>query len=260
MHSLSLATVAELIEVVAKAADPTRDTSLAERKLALVAEIARLTKTDVWIFTTGVLNPDVAGDAMCTCLADGGFRNEQERADFLRHIILPDMAAIAQRPLYDALTKRQSDTRSRRQMIDQRRWHATGSARRWNAIGFEDFILSVYPAGESGYTALGLHRRLGSPYYTKRDCTLVHLLFQHSLWLHQSTGQVSDPSELISLSPRERQVMIYLMKGDSRKQVAHKLRLSEHTVTDYLKEIYRKFNVNSRAELLAKFIAQEGLV
>lgn len=32
------------------------------------------------------------------------------------------------------------------------------------------------------------------------------------------------------------------------------LDLSEHTVADYLKGIYRKLGVNSRAELLAKFI------
>jgi transposase len=40
---------------------------------------------------------------------------------------------------------------------------------------------------------------------------------------------------------------MFLISGDSRKQIAQKLNLSEHTVSDYLKEIYRNFGVNSRA-------------
>lgn len=53
---------------------------------------------------------------------------------------------------------------------------------------------------------------------------------------------------------------MFLIDGDSRKQVASKLGISEHTVSDYLKTVYAKFSVNSRAELLSKFIAAETQV
>jgi DNA-binding CsgD family transcriptional regulator len=39
------------------------------------------------------------------------------------------------------------------------------------------------------------------------------------------------------------------------KEVAHKLGLSEHTVGDHVKQIYKHFSVSSRAELLAHFIS-----
>jgi DNA-binding CsgD family transcriptional regulator len=67
------------------------------------------------------------------------------------------------------------------------------------------------------------------------------------------------PENLVSLSPRERQVLLLLLGGDSQKQVASKLGLSPYTVGDHLKEIYRKLGVVSRAELLSKFISGRTL-
>jgi DNA-binding CsgD family transcriptional regulator len=58
----------------------------------------------------------------------------------------------------------------------------------------------------------------------------------------------------VSLAPRVRQTLERLLQGDSEKQVARRLRLSTHTVHVYVKTLYRKMNVNSRSELLAKFI------
>ena len=49
--------------------------------------------------------------------------------------------------------------------------------------------------------------------------------------------------------------MSFLLTGDTLKEVAQKLGLSEHTVGDYVKQIYKHFSVSSRAELLAHFIS-----
>jgi DNA-binding CsgD family transcriptional regulator len=84
----------------------------------------------------------------------------------------------------------------------------------------------------------------------------LHAVFQHVGWLHPADVSPAGRTA-ITLSPRERQVMMFLMDGNSRKEIAAKMGLSPHTLTDYLKEIYRKFEVRSRAELLAKFIRSE---
>jgi DNA-binding CsgD family transcriptional regulator len=42
------------------------------------------------------------------------------------------------------------------------------------------------------------------------------------------------------------------MAGSSSRQIAGSLGMSEYTVQDHLKRIFAKFEVNSRAELLAK--------
>lgn len=56
------------------------------------------------------------------------------------------------------------------------------------------------------------------------------------------------PSETISLTPREREILGLVAKGHSVRDVASRLELSHHTVSDHMKRIYRKLNINSRAE------------
>jgi DNA-binding NarL/FixJ family response regulator len=62
--------------------------------------------------------------------------------------------------------------------------------------------------------------------------------------------------KVLNLSPRQRQVLSFLLAGHSLKEVAQKLELSEHTVGDYVKRIYKHFSVSSRAELSALFISR----
>jgi DNA-binding CsgD family transcriptional regulator len=56
------------------------------------------------------------------------------------------------------------------------------------------------------------------------------------------------------LAPRLRQTLELLVAGDSERQVALKLKISQHTVHVYVKQLYKRFGVNSRGELLARFI------
>ena len=56
------------------------------------------------------------------------------------------------------------------------------------------------------------------------------------------------------LSPRLRQTLGRLLAGDSEKQIGRNLRISKHTVHVYIKRLYRHYDVNSRGELLAKFV------
>ncbi len=60
------------------------------------------------------------------------------------------------------------------------------------------------------------------------------------------------------LSPRHAQTLERLLAGDSEKQIAAKLGVSRNTVHVYVTALYRHFNVNSRGELLAKFVGNRG--
>jgi DNA-binding CsgD family transcriptional regulator len=66
-------------------------------------------------------------------------------------------------------------------------------------------------------------------------------------------ARFSDPSPC-DLAPRVRQVLALLLQGDGDKQIASRLKISPHTVNQYLKTLYRHFRVESRAELLARWI------
>lgn len=55
-----------------------------------------------------------------------------------------------------------------------------------------------------------------------------------------------------SLSPREEEVVALLLQGKSNKQIALALHISGRTVEFHLKNIYAKYHVNSRVELILK--------
>jgi len=58
------------------------------------------------------------------------------------------------------------------------------------------------------------------------------------------------------LSPRMRDTLQLLLSGDSEKEVAGKLGLSQHTVHIHVKNLYKRLGVCSRGELMAKCLAK----
>jgi DNA-binding NarL/FixJ family response regulator len=57
------------------------------------------------------------------------------------------------------------------------------------------------------------------------------------------------PRLLGPLTPRERDVATLVVEGLSDREIAEQLSLSHHTVTQYVKRVYRKLNVDSRVTL-----------
>jgi DNA-binding NarL/FixJ family response regulator len=60
----------------------------------------------------------------------------------------------------------------------------------------------------------------------------------------------STPSSMpnVSLTDRESEVLLRVAKGYTLPEIGVQLNLSRHTIADYVKQIYRKLNVSSRAE------------
>ncbi len=61
-----------------------------------------------------------------------------------------------------------------------------------------------------------------------------------------SANAVSMP--MVSLTERESEVLLRVAKGYTLPEIGVQLSLSRHTIADYVKQIYRKLNVSSRAE------------
>ena len=62
--------------------------------------------------------------------------------------------------------------------------------------------------------------------------------------------------EAYSLTPRERDVVGALARGDTTSEIAARLFLSQHTVRDHIKTVFDKVGVSSRAELVARLFAE----
>jgi DNA-binding NarL/FixJ family response regulator len=62
----------------------------------------------------------------------------------------------------------------------------------------------------------------------------------------------AEAAVLPSLSPRQREVMHYLLQGLPNKLIGRRLAMADGTVKSHLNSIYRMFAVNSRAQLILK--------
>ncbi len=59
------------------------------------------------------------------------------------------------------------------------------------------------------------------------------------------------------LTPREKEVLIYLVDGLLKKQIADKMSITFHTVDKHLRSIYTKLQVPSRSQAVSKAIKEK---
>jgi DNA-binding NarL/FixJ family response regulator len=70
---------------------------------------------------------------------------------------------------------------------------------------------------------------------------------------------VDKPADHQRLTPRESEVLTFLSKGFTIKEIANLMGIKWFTVNDHIKSIYKKLNVSSRAEA-AVLASKQGLV
>ena len=80
-----------------------------------------------------------------------------------------------------------------------------------------------------------------------------------SLNSRAATQQRTAPPDHERLTPRESEVLTFLSKGFTIKEIAQLMGIKWFTVNDHIKSIYKKLNVSSRAEA-AVLASKQGLV
>lgn len=98
---------------------------------------------------------------------------------------------------------------------------------------------------------IGVHRGGQSQPFTPSDHRLLRLLHAElgRFWREDVLAQTADPAR--TLAPRLRQTLELLVQGLSEKQIAFQLKISPHTVHNYVKALHQRFKVSSRGELIA---------
>lgn len=117
---------------------------------------------------------------------------------------------------------------------------------------FDDGLVAHHLMEPGRIRWLSANRAIGDRPYNRRERRLMALLnLELSLLGGGKLARLEGPT-VTDLSPRQREVLICLMNGDSEAQVALKLEISRHTVHDYVKMLHGRFGVHSRGELLAR--------
>jgi len=146
-------------------------------------------------------------------------------------------------------------TRTRRQLVSDAIWYKSDSQELRRMNGVDHQITSVYQiAGGDGISVVCLEIALGERDFSPREQRLLNF-FHAELGplITRSLVSATEPSQ-VTLSPRLRQTLACLLEGDSEKQVAARLGISQATTHQYVTALYRRFGVRSRAELLAHVI------
>lgn len=187
---------------------------------------------------------------------DLGWENDRERTIWLSYMVRQFKTGPVFRAM-EAMTGHQR-TCWRGQLVDDRTWYRSADFNEYlRHSGIDHPLLTYYtlPDDPAQLTdAISLHRAVGDRAFSRRDVRLLQL-FHAELGplIGRSLAAASEPS-VSDLAPRARQVLDCLLEGDSEKQIARRLGISRETVHHYTKIIYRHFRVQSRAELIARWL------
>jgi DNA-binding CsgD family transcriptional regulator len=138
------------------------------------------------------------------------------------------------------------------QLIPRRAFRASEAYAQRTALGIEDFMFSQRASSTGRATVLlSPQRAHRDAYFGAREERLLALFHDELARLVGTVLSERQANPLADLPPRLRQTLAALLEGDAEKQVALRLGLSRHTVHEYVTRLYRRFGVQSRAELLA---------
>jgi len=105
--------------------------------------------------------------------------------------------------------------------------------------------------------AVGVHRAPRDKPFTQREADVLNAFHLHAWRLYGTSMNRHKLDPILDSLPRRLRTVLdeLLRTGDSEKQIAARLKLSRHTVHEYVKSIYERLGVNSRAELMHRFSA-----
>lgn len=125
------------------------------------------------------------------------------------------------------------------------------------AVGRVDAIWAGCPVNADTEVYFGIFRDGDHAPFTRADCDLTVAALRGLRWFHRQ--YLLSHGVLVAsapLGPAEREVLQGLLAGLSEKQIAAAQERTLNTVHEYVKMIYRKFGVRSRASLMALWLGR----
>lgn len=231
------------------------------QKRRLMEGIAELSGSDFWMWNVGVIDRENQVPAAVSVLHNF---SERQLATLTSEAYQHNGAhRRLNQAFIDLSMKKPSWTRSIDDLMDDETGGSAGQLREHMAqVEISDSIMSfrAVPEHPDLYSGIGLHRGPDRPCYGPRELRMVHILLDEVAWLHEAGGAAEEEAGqvMIGLSPRRQTVLTLLVDGHSAKRIAYHLELSEHTIKGYIKDIYRHYDVGSRAELMRRFMLGDG--
>ncbi|QGJ69929.1 HTH luxR-type domain-containing protein [Planctomycetales bacterium 10988] len=151
-----------------------------------------------------------------------------------------------------------SITTERQRLMDDKTWYRSFEFQEIHRqLEVDNILVTIQEmqsqTNDAYHTAL-IARQIGKQKYGAFELNLIQLIQEETAPLiGGALASVEEPKPS-DLPPRVRQVLQCILEGDGDKQIAARLEISPHTVKQYVKTLFRFFQVNSRNELMARWI------
>lgn len=129
----------------------------------------------------------------------------------------------------------------------------------YTTLGRHDTLSVIMPMAKDVEVYILFYRSVEHDLFTEEDLELASYALRGLKWFHRqallSYGLVIAEEPL---TPTQRKVLNLLLTKKSEKEIADTLRQKKATTHEHVTQIYRKFNVSSRAALMAIWLTHFG--
>jgi DNA-binding CsgD family transcriptional regulator len=226
------------------------------KKRFLMDGLCTLIEADAWVWAL-MCQPGNGQPQVYVNLVHGGF-DDTRFARLLQALEHPEMSWVARTFFAELQRKGTQITRTRQQIVDDEIFLKTDAANAWRAADIGPVLMSTRPLGNGAGSSIAIYRSFGAAHFSERESRMAHIVLTEVPWLHELGWPDDRGATVPKLYPQQRIVLNLLLEGLDRKTIADRLGISIHTVSGYCKEIYRHFNVNSQAILMARFYKGNG--
>ncbi len=233
------------------------DCNIQQRKEALMIKLAEMLDADGWLWTaTQVLTEQ--GRPVSVGVIYGGLTSD-EFSGWLEASQMASQQPPEDVPFTLLMAQGKHFTRTRQQVLSDEQWYTHPTVKKYRLErGIDHFLYSVYPLGQTHCSAVGFFRRVGRKPFSSLQRRICHIIFSNVKWLHENSFPDHKGQSCRDISPRMRTVLIYLLEGMQKEQIAKKLHISPETVKTHIRKIYKHFHVSSQIELMRHFKVGNG--
>jgi len=233
------------------------DGNHAAKKTALLNGLCELIGADKWLWVLKVEDEN-GGTPSYSGYLKKGFTSDQ-LVSLTTAATLPELKRIEDE-LNNTMEQQQGQLTMRiEDFANEEVWRQSEASKLVEKAGVGTFMYSNHPLSKTVLSSVAVYREPGKPSFSAREKRITHIILEEVSWLH-STGLPEEYCvELMPSLPRAMMpLLLLLLQGHSRKESAQILNLSPHTVSSYIKSIYKHFKVNSQPMLMKRFIYYNG--
>jgi DNA-binding CsgD family transcriptional regulator len=250
-HPLLRADLESLLRIVTAADQQNMDVS--ERRTSLLTGLCELVGAAGGFWGWGRGRPGITAVTPVAAIPFG--LTPTEWTAVASFCMSPEGHQLTQAPIYARMGTANQVTVARPEIVNEPDWHGSHAFQfQLRPIEIDEFASSVRYLSNDTWCCLSLFRRLGKPAFAERDTQLIDLAMAGVSWIAPQVSEAIPPEAFAGITERQRMVLMFLLDGLSRKQIAAHLGLALDTVNDHVKNLYQRFEVQSATELAARFL------